>query len=308
MKIISETTDFCLEEKTAVAIGKFDGIHLGHRCLLNEILEQKNKGLKACVFTFSPAPAVFLGYSDGKELSTTKEKRRIFEAMGVDVLVEYPMNETTAKMPAETFLSEVFVKQLNAGFIAAGYDVSFGAKGAGNLQLLEEMSIEHGYEIKIIDKVCIEGKVVSSTSIREEVEKGNMEQVKTLLGTPYLIMGQVVCGNQIGRTLGFPTVNLIPEAEKLLPPKGVYCSGVEVDNKHFYGISNIGYKPTIEENEKVLNVETYIYDFDENVYGKEIEVFLYDFVREEKKFNSLAELKKQIELDKEIGRKYMENR
>lgn len=298
MEIITETKDFCLEVSTAVAIGKFDGVHIGHRRLLEEILEQKRNGLKACVFTFDPPPAVFFGVSDGKELSTKEEKRAIFEKMGVDILVEYPMDEETAKMPPAVFIGEVLAGQLGAAFVAAGTDVSFGYKGAGNASLLQDMAQEMGYQVKLIDKICVDGREVSSTYVRRMVEKGAVEEAEKLLGEPYAVKGRVVHGRKLGRTLGFPTANLIPEEGKLLPAAGVYYSLVQVGGKEYKGISNVGYKPTVSRDKTHQCVENYIYDFEEEIYGKEIKVLFCRFCREERKFASLDELKKQIEQDR----------
>ncbi|MBQ7954424.1 MAG: bifunctional riboflavin kinase/FAD synthetase [Lachnospiraceae bacterium] len=307
MEIITGTKDFCLEVPTAVAMGKFDGVHIGHRRLLAEILEQKKNGLKACVFTFDPPPAVFFGMSDGKELTTKEEKRQIFEKMGVDILVEFPMNSKTAATEPETFVREVLVRQLKAVFVAAGSDVSFGHRGAGNAKLLKMLAKECRYEVKLIDKICLEQREISSTYVREAVEKGDVKLAARLLGEPYMVKGTVVHGKHLGHTLGFPTVNLVPEKEKLLPPAGVYYSLVQVDEKVYKGVTNVGYKPTVTE-EKVCGVETYIYDFDEEIYGKEICVSFCEFKRSEKKFDSLEELKCKIKEDMTSGWKYFENR
>lgn len=305
MEIITGTKEFYLEAPAAAAIGKFDGIHVGHRKLLEEILEQKKKKLKACVFTFDPEPSVYFGRTDGKELTTREEKRRIFEFLGVDVLVEYPMDQETASMLPQDFVRGILAGRLNIAFLAAGYDVSFGAGGRGDAALLKRMAVQNGYEVKIIEKVCIEGKEVSSTYVREEVEKGNMKLAEQLLGMPYTVSGQVLHGNRLGRTLGMPTVNLLPPCRKLLPPNGVYYSSVWFEGRTYAGISNIGYKPTVKEAEKRLGVETYIYDFNEEVYGRDIDVRLHEFRRPEKKFQSVEQLRKQLEQDVKAGREYM---
>ena len=166
MKIISNTTEFQLEQNSAVAIGKFDGVHIGHRKLLEEILERKKQGLLACVFTFDPPPEVLFGISDGKVLSSLEEKRSLFDKMGVDVLVEFPMNRENAGMAPEAFVTEVLLGRLNMQFIAAGADLSFGKYGAGNVALLEKMAAQHKFEMKVIDKVFLNGVEVSSSYIR----------------------------------------------------------------------------------------------------------------------------------------------
>lgn len=279
-----------------MAIGKFDGVHLGHRRLLQEILEQKRNGLAACVFTFDPPPAVLFGSSDGKELTTIKEKRILFERMGVDILIEFPLNYETAAMAPVDFARKILAEQMNARFIAAGTDLSFGDKGAGDAQLLRKLSHELGFAVKTIEKICIQGTEVNSTYIRELLKAGHMEQVEMFLGTPYTVTGTVMHGNQIGRKLGFPTVNLVPGEGKLLPPNGVYYSAVLCKGHKYHGISNVGCKPTVTE-EKRIGVETYLYDFDENIYGEEIEVYFYSFKRPEQKFDSLEALKAQLQQD-----------
>ena len=305
MQIIQQTTDFYIEEKTAAALGKFDGIHRGHQKLLDEILEQKKKGRKAVVFTFDPSPATLFQKTKVKELTTKREKEAMFAEMGVDILIEFPLNERTAAMSAEDFIEEVLVKRMNVGFIAAGTDLSFGYKGAGDTKLLKQFSEEYGFQVEIIEKICHEGREISSSYVREEVEKGNMELVAALIGKTYSVTGTVEHGNRIGRTLGFPTTNLLPEEEKLLPPRGVYFSKIYVDESVYHGVTNIGYKPTVSD-EPRMGVETFIFDFEKDVYGKEITVSLEHFKRPEMKFDGLEELKTQVDLDKEAGRKYFE--
>lgn len=279
-----------------MAIGKFDGVHLGHRRLLQEILEQKRNGLAACVFTFDPPPAVLFGSSDGKELTTITEKRVLFERMGVDILIEFPLTYETAAMSPVDFARIILAEQMNTRFIAAGTDLSFGDKGAGDAQLLRKLSQELGFSVKTIDKICIQGTEVNSTYIRELLKAGRMEQVELFLGTPYTVRGTVKHGNQIGRKLGFPTVNLLPAEGKLLPPNGVYASEVLYKGKKYRAISNVGYKPTVTE-ERVIGVESYLYDFDEDIYGEEIEVAFYSFKRPEQKFDNLESLQAQLQRD-----------
>lgn len=303
MRIIHGTTEFEIEGKSAAAIGKFDGIHLGHQKLLRCILEQREQGLKAVVFTFDPLPAALFGFAQDKELMTREEKRAAFERMGVDVLVEFPLNLETAAIAPEDFIVKTLVKKMHTVYLAAGTDVSFGDKGAGNTALLSAMAGKCGYEVHIIDKVCYNGKVVSSTCVRQEVEQGRMEAAACLLGAPYEVWGTVMHGNRFGRTIGMPTVNLIPPAGKLLPPNGVYYSEVYLEGRRLAGITNIGYKPTVSE-ECEIGVETYIYDFDKEIYGAGIGVSLLGFKRPEKKFHGKDELKEQMARDIAGGRQY----
>jgi len=306
MQIIQQTTEFHIEEKTAAAIGKFDGIHKGHEKLLEKIIEQKRNGLKTVVFTFDPPPALFFGQTQVKELTTKREKEKKFERMGIDILIEFPMKASTASMSPEEFVKEVLVRKMNVKYLAAGTDVSFGYRGAGNAELLKKLSEDYGFRVEVIEKICHNGREISSSYIREEIEKGNMENAAVLIGNPYSIFGSVEHGNRLGRTLSMPTVNLVPEREKLLPPFGVYFSKVILDEQIYCGVTNIGSKPTVSA-KAVPGVETYIFDFEEEIYNKEIEVLLEHFKRPERKFAGVEELKRQLLEDKKDGRNYFFN-
>ncbi|MDE7321133.1 MAG: bifunctional riboflavin kinase/FAD synthetase [Lachnospiraceae bacterium] len=312
MKIIENTTEFNIGEETAVAIGKFDGFHRGHQKLLTNLRQQQEKGLKSVIFTFVPSPAAFFSRKTVRELSTLSEKRRIFEEAGVDYLIEYPFHQEVADMEPETYIKEVLVNRIHARCVVAGDDVSYGKHGAGDYRLLQKMSSEYRYRVLLIDKVLYEGREVSSTYVREEVEKGNMEQVTKLLGAPYHIGGEIIHGKKLGRTIGMPTVNLAPPKEKLLPPKGVYYSYVylhsEKGNMPYDGlrlpsITNIGTKPTVD-NRSVMGVETYIYNFDSDVYGNGMEVYLIKNKRPEIRFDGIESLKAQMSADIVEGRRF----
>jgi riboflavin kinase/FMN adenylyltransferase len=211
-----------------------------------------------------------------------------------------------------SYISDVLVKRINAKCIVAGDDVSYGKGGKGDYKLLEEKASEYGYDVIIIDKVLYEGREVSSTYVREEVKKGNMELVTKLLGTPYHVGGEIIHGRKLGRTIGMPTVNQRPPIEKLLPPKGVYYSYVYLhsangdmpyDGVKLPAITNIGIKPTVD-NSHAMGVETYLYDFDYDVYGDDMEVYLLKHKRPEMVFDGVDALKAQMASDIEAGRKF----
>jgi len=306
MQIISGISEFQLNKPSAIAIGKFDGVHLGHQLLIEKIKEaSKKRFLQSVIFTFNPSPESFFSGRAMQELTTVTEKRKFFERMGIDVLIEFPINKETAQTPPEVFIEKYLYDQMRASYIAAGSDLSFGDKGLGDAKLLCSLADEYGYVCEIIDKVTFDGEEISSTRIREAVKQGDMKLANALLGNPYRVTGVVSHGRRLGHTFGMPTANVIVAPDKLVGPKGVYISRVTTSKGIYNSISNLGVKPTVSEDE-LLCIESYIYDFDEDIYGKYIEVELLEYSRPEYKFNSLDELKAQMQKDIEAGRKYHE--
>ena len=305
MKYIKDTVEFQIEEPTIVTLGKFDGRHRGHQKLLRTMKKLKEEsGYPTAIFTFATAPMTMVTGQAQTVITTNLERRANLEKMGIDYLVEYPFNEDTRRMPPELFIKDILARRMQAREIVVGPDCSFGFKGAGNADLLGRMAVSEGYRLHVIEKERDDTRDISSTYIREELKKGNVEKANQLLGQPYAIHGEVVHGNHIGGSvLGFPTANLVPPAIKLLPRFGVYVSRVLVDGCYYCGVTNIGRKPTVA-GENPIGAETYIFDLDEDLYGKVIEVQLLAFDRPEMKFGSLEELKKRIELDKEFASAY----
>lgn len=303
MKIINNTTEFQIEEETVVVIGKFDGFHRGHQTLMEKAVCWKKRGMKVAVFTFVPSPAAFFSKEPVKELTTVEEKRQIFEKTGVDYLIEFPFNREIADMEPEVYICDVLVRKMNAKVIVAGTDVTYGKKGAGDYRLLCEKAALYAYQVELIDKVEYENKEISSTYVRDEVKLGNMELVTKLLGTPFHIAGEIVHGKQLGRTIGMPTVNILPSEDKLLPPKGVYYSYVVYENQKYPAITNIGVKPTVQNNQ-VMGVETYLYNFSGNLYGEKLEVYLLKFKRPEMHFPDFEHLKEQMQQDLADGKEF----
>jgi len=292
------------EGHSAVAIGKFDGIHKGHRSLLKRLLLYKEKGLKTVVFSFEKSITAFLKGIGEDLIATEEEKYELLEQLGIDYLAIYPVNEESIRIEPEDFIEKVLVGQLKAKAIVAGEDCSFGRYGKGDGLLLENKSVIYDYKFECVEKVLeeYEGNVreISSTYIREEILKGNMEHAAALLGRSYSVEGTVIKGKQIGRTIDMPTANINVPSKKLLPPNGVYLCRVFVKDKVYNGISNIGVRPTIKDNAE-KNIETYIFDFNENIYGDRIRIELLQFLRKEQKFESLDKLKEQLVKDKELG-------
>lgn len=302
MEYIKGTLDFFVKEPTVLSIGKFDGLHRGHELLMDSVFEKKKEGLKAAIFTFDIPPKKALEQNAGALLTTNEEKMHLFEAIGIDYLIECPFTDEVMHMPAEEFLKRM-VSQLSIHCIVAGTDCSFGYKRRGDYKMLQQYAPIYDYEAQIVDKMQYKGRDISSTYIREEIAEGNMEKAHMLLGYAYFVQGEIVHGNQIGRTIGIPTINLIPPKEKLLPPFGVYVVKAEIEQRIYKGIANVGCKPTIEGNNPI-GVETHLLDFSGDLYGKHAKVSFLKRVRGEKKFHDIEELKQQMEKDVLFSRSY----
>ena len=305
MKYIRNTTDFYIEENTVLSLGKFDGIHRGHEQLLQYFAKKKDEGLAGAIFTFDIPPRRNVQNVEAKVLTTNEEKRHMFEHLGIDYVVECPFTQEIMCMEPEDFIAKI-VRQLHVKCMVVGEDFHFGHNRRGDYHLLEIYAKKLHYELKVIDKVQYENRDISSTFIREEVEKGNMEKVKYLLGYDYFVEGVVIHGREMGaKVLGIPTINIIPPENKLLPPFGVYVCDVVVGDKTYHGIADVGCKPTIEGVNPVA-VETNIFDFNENLYGKKVRVCFRSRERSEMKFESLEALKQQLEQDIAYGRFYVQ--
>ena len=210
------------------------------------------------------------------------------------------LRETAATGPVE-FVSRYLAEQMRTAYLCAGPDISFGKEGAGNYELLAGYAERFGYQVELIEKVRVKGEEVSSTRVRETIREGRMEDAALMLGAPYGVTGRVVHGRALGRRLGMPTANLLPDDSKLLPPNGVYYSRTLINGKAYRGITNVGCKPTVSE-ERVMGVETYLYDFEGEIYDREMTVELLAFRRPERVFDSVEALRRQIEEDVESGR------
>ncbi len=243
-----------------------------------------------------------MGREAQKDLSTKEEKRDAFCKKGMDYVIEFPFTEETCKIEPEDFIRTILKEQLMAKAVVAGPDLRFGYKGRGDEEMLKEEGARLGIEVAVLPKATYNGKEISSTYVRKEVEEGNMDVVRELLGEPYSVYGKVVHGNHLGHKIGMPTVNMIPPSNKLLPKSGVYLSKTICCGQVYNSISNIGYKPTVSE-ERQIGLETHIYDFQKDIYEENVKVLLLKHMRDEKKFSGVEELKEVLERDKEEGRK-----
>ena len=291
MRIITDLTHFYTEENTALAIGKFDGLHLGHEYLLDALRAKKAEGLLSAAFTFRTPPL----REGQKVLTTNPEKEELFCRAGIDLLIECNFTREIREMEPLTFLT-LLKEHLHARCIAAGLDCTFGRNRAGNVETLRALGKELSYEAVIVQKKQYHGQDISSTLIRGCVENADMETAEKLLGYPYFVTGSIVRGNRIGHEIHIPTMNVIPPAEKLLPPKGVYVSESVIEGKRYRGITNIGIKPTIP-GERTVSMETHLFDFDRETYDETVRTELLSFLRPEKTFADIAALTEQIRTD-----------
>lgn len=285
--------DICIKN-SAVSLGKFDGLHRGHRLLLHEILKRKNHVPTVFTFEMSDTPQKYI-YSQ-------EEKNTVLEEIGIEREVIFPFNEQTRSMEPQEFIRKFLVEKLDVKYICVGEDFHFGKNRQGNVGLLKKYASICGYDIKIFHKLQSDNQIISSTLVRKKLEEGDVFKANELLGRNYFIEGMVVHGNALGRTLDMPTANIIPAPSKILLPSGVYASKVKIedDDKIYRGVTNIGRKPTIGKYD--VGVETYLLDFDSDIYGKKITVEFYEHIRPEKKFPGLDELKTQMKKDKEKAR------
>ena len=306
MEYIKNTLDFEIKNETVITFGKFDGLHRGHELLMEKLKEQSLKnGYKKVVFTFDIPPKASVYGIDAKVITTNEEKKYIFEKAGIDYLIECPFTKDVMNFPPEDFIGWI-VEKLNVKCIVVGKDFRFGHNRAGDYHTLMELSSQLGYDIIVVEKVKDGERDISSTYIRQELSEGHLKKADQLLGYPFFIRGRVVQGNQIGRTIGIPTANLIIPEEKIVPPFGVYVSRVMIKGTEYGGVSNIGKKPTIEGNYPV-GLETYIFDFESDIYGKEITVELLEFVRPERRFDSIGDLTAEMNKNIEFSKEYYKN-
>ena len=296
---MNEKLNRFLEEGTYsyVALGSFDGLHSGHLSLVNKIIElaNENKG-KSIVYTFKNHPRTLIkGATPPKLLMDNESKEEILEALGVDLIYFEEFNEEYMKLTPEGFIKYLCEKFKVKG-IVVGFNYRFGYKNVGNIEMLKELSTKYGYEFYVMEPCNYEDEVISSTRIRNELLNGNVDKAMNMLNRPYCIKGKVVHGKKLGRAIGFPTANLDYSKEALIPKKGVYYTNVQWQGKIYKGITSVGNNPTV--NGDKLTIETYILDFNNDLYGHNIKVYFIKKIRDEKKFNSIDDLVIQLKKDK----------
>ena len=281
---------------SAVALGIFDGVHLGHRAVINAVLSQRENGLAAAVFTFGPECALRKAGGASGYIYTEAEKDMILrEQMGVDNVFSPPF-ESLCGLSGEEFARDILAERMGAAHVCCGGDFRFGRKASCGAEELKCFGERFGFEVEIVGQVEADGSAVSSSRIRELLLAGDITAANRLLGSDYFISAEVTDGNHIGRTIDFPTINQDFGDGQLVPGYGVYATSTEIDGKAFSSVTNVGVKPTIKGVRRPL-AETHIIGYSGDLYGKSVSVSFSRFVRPEKRFDSLEELKMQINAD-----------
>ncbi|RXK19002.1 bifunctional riboflavin kinase/FAD synthetase [Macrococcus sp. DPC7161] len=308
--IMKQPLEMCYDhEPIALAVGFFDGLHLGHQKVIQKMIEvAEKKGLKKAVMTFDPHPSVVLNPEMKRTdyLTPMQEKKFILENMGIDYLFVVPFTSTFAQMEEKAFIQDYFTKN-HVKEVIAGFDFTYGKFGKGNMLKLE--ADKDGFNVTTVDKCALDNEKISTTLIREQLTQGEIEKANKQLGRPYKIVGLVVQGEKRGRTIGFPTANVAPNELYVFPKLGVYAVTLKRENGHIYkGVCNIGVKPTFHDPSKSqVSIEVNIFDFNESIYGETVEVYWHAFLRPEQKFNGIDALISQIKADKASAIEILQN-
>jgi riboflavin kinase / FMN adenylyltransferase len=301
MRIFNNLAELPNLQNTAITIGSFDGVHCGHQKILEKLVSAaKSCGGESVVITFHPHPRLVVKGQDKKVelLSTIDEKTKLLERYGVENVVVVPFSAAFANQSAEDYIEKFLIHYFHPRFIIIGYDHRFGKERKGDIELLRKLATKGGYEVIEIEKQVIDDISISSSKIRTALINKDLWTAEKLLGHPYNLQGKVVKGQQIGRTLGFPTANLQPlEAEKLVPPMGIYAVWVIINEKRYGGMLYIGDRPTLTMFNNIT-IEVNIFNFDETIYDHIISIEFVEFIRADQKFNDLEELKMALAKDK----------
>ena len=304
MREITDITTFTTQQPTVLTIGTFDGVHLGHQKIVERVVTTaRQEGLLATVFTFFPHPRMVVQHDKGlKLIHTLEEKKQLLQQLGVDLLVVQPFNEAFAQLSAEEFVSTILVQRLNVKKVIIGYDHRFGRNRTANIDDMRLFGEKYGFAVEEISVQEVDEVSVSSTKIREALNKGDVTTAEHYLGTPYSLTGRVIHGLKLGRTLGYPTANIqVTEDYKLIPKDGVYAVYSYIDGRKVYGMMSIGKNPTIEG--KGASIEVYFFDFNGNLYDQKLTIEFVQYLREEQKFATIDLLKKQLQDDETAARK-----
>ncbi len=295
MQYVKGLYNYADTRKSAVTFGKFDGLHKGHQKLVENVKKQSEKeNISSVVCAFDMR---------AKELLMTKEERKECLAQEVDYLIDCAFTKEFREIEAEDFIRDIIAGVFHAAYVVVGTDFRFGYGKRGDIHMLKACEVQYGYELIVIEKERYGGQIISSTYVKEVLKEGKMNLAGRLLGYPYCVSGIVEHGKQLGRTLGFPTLNVVWPEQKIVPPRGVYLCRVFMEGRAYNGIANIGIKPTVSD-EKKVRIESFLFGYGGDAYGKEIRIELLEYVRPEQRFPDKEALKSCVQKDIERGKKY----
>ncbi len=306
MKVVNDINNLTGDVKGSyIALGNFDGVHKGHQILIKKCkdLALKNN-CKSIVITFNPHPQLLLNKNIMGLITTKPIKEKIIEKMGIDYLVFLPFSKEFSNISPKEFINKILLKHFNPKKIIIGFNYTYGKNGSGNVNYLEKVGIKEDFDVEIIPPYYLNGKLVSSSLIRNYLNDGNIKLAQYFLGYYPSIIGKVGQGEKLARKLGFPTINLIPEKNSLYPSNGVYATIAENNNKEYFSITNIGFKPTFGIHGRTI--ETHLFNFKDDIYNKEVVIKFVKKIREEKKFNTRNDLINQIKNDIKSAKKIFE--
>lgn len=295
-------------DRSAVCVGTFDGLHQGHKVVINKTIEQaKRLDAKSVVFTFWPHPQEIIKPDKPVYyLNTFQEKIDLFSETGIDYLVLFPFSKAFSNLSSMDFIKDYLIDQLKMNFFVIGYDHQFGKEREGKYEKMVDCAKSLNFGIERIEQQAISEEFVSSTKIRTCLKDGKIEIANQLLGYNYFTSGEVIKGRQIGSSIGFPTANVRIAPNKIMPKNGVYCIEAKIGDRSFFGVANIGYKPTVEK-DRSLSLEVHLFDFYEDIYGQNVKIHFFKSIRSEIKFDNLDLLQKQIQQDKQTALDYFKS-
>jgi len=307
VKIYYDINAFVPVPNAVVTVGTFDGVHLGHQAIFNKMIEEASEiNGETVVITFHPHPRIVLQLesSNLRFISTQEMKIRRLANMGIQNLIIIPFTKEFSRTRSETFIKEYIVDRIRPAYLVIGYDHHFGKNRMGDFRKLYDMGHRYGFKVDRIPAQDVENIAISSTKIRKALDAGDVHKANRLLGYAYSLTGKVVHGNELGRTIGFPTANIALEDQyKLITAAGVYACQVEWKGELYKGMGNIGYRPTINEGD--LTIEVHIFDFDADIYDEEITISFIERIRDEKRFDSMQALRDQLGHDSEKAREIL---
>ncbi len=304
MKIINDINQFPKLDYPVVTIGRFDGVHLGHKKLIERLknIAKKNLG-QSVIITFNPSPEEVLYVSEGKTvrlLNIQQEKEELLQNLGIDYLLVLPFTEAFSKITSEAFILDYLVDKIHLKELVVGFSHNFGYGREGDFLQLNTLGKKHGFRVNEIPMEDIQKRNITAVKIRKSLKDGLIKEANELLGYPYSISGEVIQGNQIGRTIGYPTANINVKdtyKNKLIPKQGVYAVLIRCKENTYRGMANIGYRPTLKLEKHELSTEVYIFNFSKKIYGERLSIYFVERIRDEVKFDGLEKLKEQLQKD-----------